>query len=124
MRFFRRHIHAFLFFAVLALSSVMVVRQFLLNQSAHVQAREDFMALQQKGHHQIAEHRYQLLIHALPKLSESVLWDDLQRTLMVVDTKTPQVDNLIWKYQVSVRNELNKRIDLRVERALERAQKR
>ena len=124
MRFFRRHSHALLFFAVLIFSSVMVLRQFLLNQSAHVQAREDFMALHQKGHLQMAEHRYQLLIHALPKLSESVLWDDFERTLTVVDAKTPQLDNLIWKYQVSVKNELNKRIDRRVELAVEREQKR
>jgi hypothetical protein len=123
MRFFCRHAHFFLIFAILGLASVLVIQQFLANQSAHVEAREDFIVLHEKGHLKIAEHRYQLLIQSLPKVSERDLWEDYQRTAMLVDGRTPQLDNLIWKYHVSVKNELNKRIERRVERAVERAEK-
>ena len=122
MRFLRRHAHVFLILAVLVLSSVLVIHQFLANQSAHVEAREDFIVLHQRGHLKIAEHRYQLMIQSLPKLSENELWEDYQRTAMLVDIKTPQMDNLIWKYHVSVKNELDRRIERRVERAIEQAQ--
>ena len=122
MRFARRHTHVLLVIAVLVLSSVLVIRQVLANQSAHVEAREDFIVLHQRGHLKMADHRYQLLIQSLPKLSERELWDDFQRTAMIVDLKTPQLDNLIWKYHVSVKNELDKRIEGRVEQAIERAE--
>jgi hypothetical protein len=47
---------------------------------------------------------------------------DLQRTAMVVDVKTPQLDNLVWKYHVSVSNELKRRSEKRIEAALQRAE--
>jgi hypothetical protein len=63
------------------------------------------------------------MIQSLPKLSDNELWEDYQRTAMLVDIKTPQMENLIWKYHVSVKNELDKRIERRVEQAIERAEK-
>jgi len=121
MRFLRKHQYVLCFLAVLVLSSVMVVRQFVANQSAHVELREDFIFLHERAETKPQERLYQMLIQQLPALNEKALVEDLQRTSMLVDQKTPQLDNLIWKYQVSVKNELQKRADRRLSRALEHA---
>ena len=118
MRFLRRNIYPLLFCAVLTFAGVLVVRQFLANLSAHVERREDFIVLHQRGHAKPAEHLYQVLIQTFPKLSDAALWDDAHRTATLVDTKAPQPESLIWKYHVSVRNELARRTDLRVARAV------
>jgi hypothetical protein len=123
MRFLRRNEYLLLFLAVLVLSCVMVVRQYLANQSAHVELREDFILLQERNQPQACARLYQMLIQQLPGLSEKALVDDLQRTAMLVDPKTPQLDNLVWKYYVSVKKELEQRSDHRLARALERAGK-
>jgi hypothetical protein len=119
MRFFRRNQYLFCFLAVLFFSCVMVVRQVLRNQTAHVELREDFILLHERGEAQPEARLYQMLIQELPQLSEKALVDDLQRTAMLVDTKTPQPDNLVWKYEVSVKNELQKRSEGRLIRARE-----
>jgi hypothetical protein len=106
---------------MLVLSSVMVVRQFVKNQSAHVELREDFILLHEHGETKSEERLYQKLIQELPGLNESALVDDLQRTAMLADLKTQQLDNLIWKYGVSVKNELQKRSQRRLDRAREEA---
>lgn len=116
MRFFRRNIYPLLFCAVLVLSSILVVRQYLTNLSAHTERREDFIALQQMGHAKLAEHLYQVLIQTFPKLSDSELWEDAYRTGIVIDLKTPQPQNPVWKYHFSVRNELELRTKRRVAR--------
>src|SRR6185437_6914234 len=121
MRFFRRNQYLFWFLAVLFFSCVMVVRQVLRNQTAHVELREDFILLHERGEAQPEARLYQMLIQELPQLSEKALVDDLQRTAMLVDTKTPQTDNLVWKYEVSVKNELQKRSEGRLIRAREEA---
>lgn len=123
MRFLRRNIYPLLFCAVLLLSSVLVVRQFLSNLSAHVERREDFIALHQRGHAKPAEHLYQVLIQTFPKLSDSELWQDADRTATLVDAKKPQLENLIWKYHVSVNKELARRTELRVARALKQSER-
>lgn len=120
MRFLRRHQFVLCFLAVLVACSVLVVRQFLVNQSAHVEMREDFILLQQKGQTKPAEKLYQLLVQELPNLPDTVLWDDLQRTLMLVDPKTQQPDNLIWKYHWAVKHYLDRRAEQRVARVLKR----
>jgi len=121
MRFLRRHQYLLCFLAVLVFSSVMVIRQVTNNQSAHVELREDFSLLHERGEAKPEERLYQLLIQELPRLNEKALVDDLQRTVMLVDPKTPQLDNLVWKYQVSVKNELAHRSQQRLARALQEA---
>ena len=116
MRFLRRNIYPLLFCAVLALSSVLVVQQYLRNLSAHTERREDFIALTQAGHTKLAEHLYQVLIQTFPKLSDSALWEDAQRTGGIIDQKTPQPQSLIWKYHFTVRNELAWRTKRRLAR--------
>lgn len=119
MQFLRRNRFALLTVAVLIFSAVMVVQQFLANQSAHTRQVEDFLLLHERGAKQPCEHLYQLLVQQLPRNSERALVQDLQRMAMVVDLKTPQLDNLAWKYHVSVKNELRQRSEKRLEALLQ-----
>src|SRR6185436_20939477 len=50
MRFFRRYRYFLIFSVLLLACSVMVVRQFVLNQSRHVELREAFILLHAKGY--------------------------------------------------------------------------
>jgi hypothetical protein len=121
MRFLRRNRYTLGFLAVLAICSMLVQWQLQRNESAHVRMREDFVVLYQRGYVKPSERLYQLLIQSLPDLSEKSLLDDFQRTAMLVDTNKPQPDSLIWKYHVSLRNELNHRADKRVAQLLEKS---
>jgi len=118
MRFLRRHRFVLVFLGVVIICSILVVRQFLANQSAHIEMREDFILLQQKGHIKPTERLYQLLVQQLPNMSDMVLVDDLQRTLMLIDPKVQQVDNLVWKYHWAVKHHLDRRVERRVARLL------
>jgi hypothetical protein len=122
MRFFRRYTCLLLFCAVLVLGSVLVVWQFLANLHIHVERREDFILLHQRGHAKLAEHLYQVLIQNFPKLSDSALWEDTHRTSMLIDLKAPQPESLIWKYHFTVRNELARRTELRLARVLKQSE--
>ena len=101
----------------------MVVRQFLANQSAHSERREDLILLHDRGEAKATAWLYQRLIQELPGLSERSLVEDLARTGMVIDPKKPELDNLVWKYYVSVKKELQRRADHRIERVIAKAQK-
>ena len=117
MQFLRRNRYFLLTLAVLLFSSVMAVRQFQINQSAHAERLEDFILLQEQENPRLTERRYQLLVQELPDLSDKALVDDLQRTAMLV--KTPAPDSLLWKYHVGVRNELRKRSERRLHRVMQ-----
>lgn len=123
MCFLRRHRYALLVLGVLFVCSILAIRQFLANQSAHVEMREDFILLHEKGHADIEARLYQSLVQDLPKLPDTVLLDDLQRTLMLVDPKVQQPDNFVWKYHWAVKQHLNKRAEHRLARALKEAEK-
>lgn len=114
MQFLRRNRHALLTVVILILSAVLVVQQYLANQSAHSEQVEDFLLLHTRAEKSACEHLYQVLVQHLPRIDNRALVQDLLRTAMVVDTKTPQLDNLVWKYHVSVRNELKRRSEQRV----------
>ena len=101
----------------------MVIRQYTANQSAHLEMREDFIALHAKGHLKESTHLYQLLVQDFPGLSDRNLVDDYQRTVLLVDPNGQPSDSLLWKYYVSVKNELEKRSERRVAQALQRAEK-
>lgn len=122
MQFVRRNQYFLLALAVLVFASVMVTRQFLVNQSAHVQRLEDFIVLHERADAKSCERLYQVLVQELPHLNDRALVADLQRTAMVVDPSTPQLDSLLWKYHISVGNELKRRSEKRVAAALQRAQ--
>jgi hypothetical protein len=123
MRFIRRNQYLLLFASVLVLASVMVLRQFAANQSAHVEMREDFFVLCGRGETKASERFYQLLIQQLPKLNDASLAGDLERTAMLVNSKTLAPGSLIWKYHVSVNNELHKRAEQRIARSLQQAER-
>ncbi len=123
MRFFRQNTYPLLFLAVLVFSSVMVINQFLANQSAHSRRREDFIVLHERGDDKTAAWLYQRLIQELPGLNERSLVEDLSRTAMLVDPKKPEIENLAWKYYVSVKKELQRRADRRIESVVAKAQK-
>ena len=123
MQFLHRNRSALLTVAVLIFSSVMVVRQYLANQSVHTSQVEDFLLLHERNEIQSCEHLYQVLIQQLPRIGDRELVQDLQRTSMIVDPKTPQLENLIWKYQVSVKNELKRRADKRISKLLQSGEK-
>ena len=123
MQFLRRNLYALLVVSVLLFSSVMVVQQYLANQSAHAQAVEDFLLLHERGETKPCEHLYQVLVQRLPHINDRDLVQDLGRTAMVVDVKVPQLDNLVWKYHVGVQNELKHRSEKRLEAAAQSAAK-
>ncbi len=122
MQFLRRHQYLLCFLGVLVLASVLVVRQFLANQAAHVELREDFLLLHERGEATACDALYEKLIEALPELDEKSLVDDLQRTRLLIDPKTPDVSNLVWKYYVSVKKELEHRSERRLARVLGRSE--
>src|SRR4051812_3640668 len=109
MQFFRRNQFLLCFVGVLLLASVLVVRQVIANQSAHVEMREDFVLLYERQQTRPAERLYQMLIQQLPVENERSLLDDLQRMALIIDVKIPNSENLLWKYYTSVKNELQHR---------------
>ena len=122
MQFIRRNQYFLLTLAVLGLASVLAVRQFLVNESAHVRRLEDFILLHERGEAKLCERLYQRIVQELPVLSDQALVGDWQRTVQLVNPKTPQLDNLLWKYHVSVNNELRRRADKRLRAVLQAAE--
>ena len=120
MRFLRRNQFLLLTVAVLALSGILVFRQFRANDAAHVALREDFILLHERGQTQSSQHLYETLIRQLPDLSERTLAEDLQRAALLIDPRnpSPDVDNPVWKYFISVKRELETRAERRI-RALD-----
>ena len=121
MRFLQRNKFALLFLALLTTSSVLALRQFQANQTAHVELREDFILLHEQNETQSAGRLYQMLIQQLPRLSDADLVNDLQRLSLLRGTNPPSDHDLLWKLQVSANNELQKRARARIERARARA---
>ena len=123
MLFFRRHRFALLCLAVILLASILVVRQFLANDSAHLMLREDLIVLVEKGRNQEAEHVYQKLVTRLASASDKALLDDLQRTSLLLDSKAQDPSGLLSKYHSAVKQYLEKRSEKRLAAALQRAAK-
>lgn len=120
MRFLKRHKFFLVFVAVLVFCSVMVIRQYLANQWQHVDLREDFILLHDQGHPRADARLYQMLIQQLPSLPNRALIADEQRFKLLFIPHKPPPEDLLWKYYVSVQNELHRRLNERVVRALKR----
>ncbi len=117
MRFVRQYRFILLFFLLLIFCSVMVVRQFGLRQSRHVEMREAFILLHMRNYTNEARALFDRLVLEVPKytkkISDKELLDDFQRTLLLVDPYSSQTNNLIWKYHWMLSEELDKRsVDL------------
>ena len=110
------------FFAVLMFCSFMVVRQFRINQARHNQLREAFVLLHSKGYTNEAQRLYYRLLGEVAHAPDKVLFDDFQRTLVLVEPLSPQTNNLIWIYHWTVCNELERRKPRAFARALKLAE--
>ena len=99
----------------------MVLRQFNVNGSHHVELREAFILLQTRGYTNQALRLYERLLDEIPEEPSRMLLDDFQRTLMIVDPGTDHSANLIWKYHWTVSNEMEKRSPSTLRRALKLA---
>ena len=127
MRFVSQYRFILLFFVLLIFCSVMVLRQFGLKQSRHVEMREAFILLYTRGYTNEARNLYDKLLADVPqfskRISDSQLMDDFQRTLMLIDPdpRLQQTNNLIWSYHWTVSNELDRRAANVLQRALELA---
>ena len=109
MQFLRRNRFSLIFLALLIFCSVMVVRQFLANQSKHLELREAFILLFSRGYRPEADRLLKRLMRDLEDLPDKALMDDYQRTLPLVDPTKKDSDNLIWRYHWTLSNELEKR---------------
>jgi hypothetical protein len=121
MRFLVECRFALIFAAVVTFCSVMVIRQTHFNRSAHSELREAFIILHSRGHTNEAQRLYNRLLRDLQGISNTDLRDDFQRTLTLVDPATQQPQNLLWKYHWTVSNELEKRSESSLARALQLA---
>jgi hypothetical protein len=119
MRFLLEYKFILSFAAVLTFCSVMVVRQIEVNQAKHVEVREAFILLFSRGYKDEAQRLYNRLLRDMQDFSNKELFDDFQRTLMLVDPTTQHPDNLIWKYHWTVSNELERREEHTLKRAHE-----
>jgi hypothetical protein len=92
----------------------------MTNLSRHSGDVEDFLLLEEHNETKACEHLYQVLIQRLPHMRDRELVQDLQRTAMVIDPKLPKRESLVWKYHVSVNNELKRRAEKRLKTLLEK----
>jgi hypothetical protein len=99
----------------------MAIRQFMANQAAHVELREDFLLLYERGNATETERLYQMLVQDLPGLNTRGLIEDLQRTGMLIDHTKPESESLLSKYHQCVKNEMFRRSEARAAHALKRA---
>ena len=121
MRVVRQYRSVLIFALFLVFSSVMVIRQINANQTRHVELREAFILLQTRGYVPQAERLYRRLLKEMDNLPTRYLLDDFQRTLTLVDPATKHPDNLLWVYHWTVSNELEKRSEASLKRALKLA---
>jgi hypothetical protein len=122
MRFWRQYRFILLFLALLVFCSVMVLRQFRVRQTKHVEIRDAFILLHTRGYTNEARRLYQRLLVGIPQLKNHELINDFQRTLMLIDPYTEHTNNLIWNYHWTISNELDRRSESTLERAKKLAQ--
>ena len=109
---------------LLVIGSVVLIEYLHAGQSRHVEVREAFILLHTRGYTNQANRLYTHLVNEMHTLSNKQLIDDFQRTLLVVDPGANRPDNLIWKYHWTVSNELEKRVESSLVRALKLAEER
>ena len=107
---------------LLMLASVVIVKRLNTGQSEHVELREAFILLHTRGYTNQAHRLYDHLLGDLQAISNQELMEDFQRTLLVVDPAAHQPENLIWKYHWTVSNELERRSESTLLRALKIAE--
>ena len=118
----RRHRLVLSFLLLLVFCSVMVIRQINARQSEHVELREAFILLHTRGYTNQADRLYHQLLRELYELPNHNLMDDFQRTLLLVDPGAHLPENQLWKYHWTVSNELERRSENTLMRALKLAE--
>jgi hypothetical protein len=121
VRFLRQYKFVFSFLGLLVFCSVMVIRQFNANQTKHAEILDAFILLHTKGYSNQAYRLYERLLNEKDSLPNKTLFQDFQRTLMVVDPSVQQPENLIWKYHWTISLELEKRSERNLLKALKLA---
>jgi hypothetical protein len=121
LSFIGRYKPVLVFAGVLLAASLMVLRQISINQNRHAELREAFILLHTKGYRPEAQRLYERLLAETDRLPNRLLLEDFQRTLTLVDPARPQPENLIWKYHWTVSNEMEKRSEQTLKRALKLA---
>ena len=118
MRLLHKYQSLLLFLLFVVICSALVVRQFTINQTRHVELREAFILLHSKGYQPEAERLFQRLLDEMGDLSNAQMWNDYQRTLTLIDPMRDDPDNLIWQYHWTISHELEKRSESSLEKAL------
>ncbi|HZO83787.1 MAG TPA: hypothetical protein VFC26_01155 [Verrucomicrobiae bacterium] len=108
--------------ALLVIGTVVLIEYLHAGQSRHVEIREAFILLHTRGYTNQAARLYNHLLNEMYALSNKQLIDDFQRTLLIVDPGANRPDNLVWKYHWTVSNELEKRAESSLVRALKLAE--
>jgi hypothetical protein len=124
MTFLRHYRYVLLAMGLLVVASVAVIEHLHGGQSRHVEIREAFILLHTRGYTNQAARLYNHLLYDMHKLSNKQLIDDFQRTLLLVDPAANRPDNPIWKYHWTVSNELERRAESSLVRALKLAEER
>jgi hypothetical protein len=107
--------------ALILFSAVMAVRQFMLNQARHAELREALIFLHGRGYQVEAQRLYTRLVLNLESEPTRHLVDDLQRTSLVAPTNQSASTNVLVRYHLSVKKELEKRFEEQYIRARESA---
>lgn len=107
---------------LLVVASVVLIEKLHARQSRHGEIREAFILLHTRGYTNQANRLYQKLLQDLPEMSNKQLSEDFQRTLLLVDPSANQPGNLVWKYHWTVSNEMERRSESTLMRALKLAE--
>jgi hypothetical protein len=109
MHWLRRYQYVLLFLAVLGFCTIKVIGQFSSNEARHAALREDFLLLHDKGYTEQELRFYQKLVGLLQTQPDQTLFQDYQRTSLLVSANQSQPENLVWRYHWQVKKELNQR---------------
>jgi hypothetical protein len=123
VRFLHRHRFALVFCALVVAGAVLFLREWRAREAQHLEAREAFILLHATGHAEPAQRLYERLVRELETQTARSLLEDFQRVSLLFDPAKPQPDNLVWRYHRSLQNELDKRAQSTLVRALQLAER-
>jgi hypothetical protein len=121
MHFLRQHKFTLSFLALLVFCSVMVIRTLEARDDRHIELREAMILLQTGGYTNQADKIYLRLLGEMDRLSNKTLIEDWQRTVILIDPGSHQPSNSVWRYYWTVRNEMERRSESTIQRALKLA---
>lgn len=111
MRLSRQGLLFLAMLVVLTFSAVMAVRQYVENQSRHAELREALIFLHGRGYDNEAQQVYTRLLLNIQHEPTRHLVDDLHRTSMIAPTNQSASTNILVRYHLSVKKELEKRFE-------------